>query len=102
MPIFIPNFTVIQFHTYLMEILLYLNLGLGVLGIFLMFAFRGKGTNDLPELRQKVIELQNSLAKIEGNLKDDFRMNREENASLGKTNREELNKAIAFFLGEKY
>jgi DNA recombination protein RmuC len=93
-------FTVIQFHTYLMEILLYLNLGLGVLGIFLMLAFRGKGANDLPELRQKVIELQNSLAKIEGNLKDDFRMNREENVSLGKTNREELNKAIADFRRE--
>jgi DNA recombination protein RmuC len=44
--------------------------------------------------------LQSSLAKIETNLKEDFRINREESSNTAKTNREELNKAITEFRNE--
>lgn len=68
--------------------------------IVLLFVFRNKDNNDIPQLLTKVNELQNGLTKIENNLKEDFRINREENTANAKTNREELSKAIADFRTE--
>ena len=68
--------------------------------IILIIVFRNKSNNALPLLQTKVGELQTSLSKIESNLKDDFRINREENTANAKTNREELNKAIGDFRTE--
>jgi DNA recombination protein RmuC len=76
------------------------NLVLIVLSILLIFKFRNKGVNEIPTLFTKVGELQNSLLKIENNLKEDFRINREESSNTAKTNREELNKAITEFRNE--
>ena len=68
--------------------------------IFLIIVFRNKGNSELPQLQAKVGVLQSSLSKIESNLKEDFRINREENTANAKTNREELNKAIGDFRTE--
>ena len=62
--------------------------------IVFIIIFRNKGNSDLPLLQNKVAELQSSLTKIEANLKDDFRINRQENANLAKDNRIELNSTL--------
>jgi DNA recombination protein RmuC len=62
--------------------------------------FPKRGNLDAPLLLDKVSELQIGLAKIESNLKEDFRINREESSNTAKTNREELNKAITEFRNE--
>lgn len=80
--------------------LLIIILILVAVAIVLLFVFRNKGNNDIPQLLNKVNELQNGLTKIETNLKEDFRINREENTANAKTNREELNKAITDFRTE--
>lgn len=80
--------------------LLIIILALLVVSLVLIFVFRSKSNNEIPQLQNKVAELQNSLSKIETNLKEDFRINREENTANAKTNREELNKAIADFRTE--
>lgn len=83
-----------------METLLFANLFLLIISIILIIAFRNNRKSDLPQLDAKVGELQSSISKIETNLKEDFRINREENTANVKTNREELNKAIADFRSE--
>ncbi len=84
-----------------METTLLLIIGvLLLIAIILIIVFRNKSNNALPLLQTKVGELQTSLSKIESNLKDDFRINREENTANAKTNREELNKAIGDFRTE--
>jgi DNA recombination protein RmuC len=80
--------------------LLVIILLLVALAIVLLFLFRNKADNDIPELLTKVNEIQIGLTKIETNLKEDFRINREENTTNAKTNREELNKAIGDFRTE--
>jgi DNA recombination protein RmuC len=80
--------------------LLIIILILVAVAIVLLFVFRNKGNNDIPQLLTKVNELQNGLTKIESNLKDDFRINREESSNTAKTNRDELNKAITEFRNE--
>ena len=80
--------------------LLIIIIALLVVAIVLIFVFRSKSNDEIPQLQNKVGELQSSLAKIETNLKEDFRINREENTTNAKTNREELNKAIADFRTE--
>ena len=62
--------------------------------IVLIIIFRSKVNSDLPLLQNKVAELQSSLTKIEANLKEDFRINREENAAIAKDNRIELNSTL--------
>lgn len=71
-----------------------------LIAIILIIIFRSKGSNELPELQNKVVELQTSLTKIESNLKDDFRTNREENAAISKDNRTELNETLKDFKKE--
>lgn len=80
--------------------LLIIIIALLVVAIVLIFVFRSKSNDEIPQLQNKVGELQSSLSKIETNLKEDFRINREENTANAKTNREELNKAIADFRTE--
>lgn len=80
--------------------LLIIILILVAVAIVLLFVSRNKGNNDIPKLLTKVKELQNGLTKIESNLKDDFRINREESSNTAKTNREELNRAITEFRNE--
>ena len=65
-----------------------------VIAIVLIILFRNKNNDALPELQQKLAALQANLAKIETNLKDDFKINREENAGIAKDNRFELNNTL--------
>ena len=65
-----------------------------LIAIVLIIVFRNKSDNELPLLQNKVVELQTSLTKIETNLKEDFRINREENATIAKDNRIELNTTL--------
>ena len=72
-----------------------------LIAIVLIIVFRNKSSNELPLLQNKVTELQTSLSKIETNLKEDFRINREENATIAKDNRKELNDTLIGFKGEQ-
>ena len=72
-----------------------------LIAIVLIIVFRNKSSNELPLLQNKVVELQTSLSKIETNLKEDFRINREENATIAKDNRKELNDTLIGFKGEQ-
>jgi DNA recombination protein RmuC len=83
-----------------MNSLLIIIIGLLLVAIVLIYVFRNKNSTDLPQLLTKLTELQSVLAKIESNVKEDFRQNREEMASIAKSNREELNQAITTFRGE--
>lgn len=71
-----------------------------LVAIVLIIVFRSKANTDLPQLQNKIVELQASLSKMESNLKEDFRINREENSSIAKTNREELSKTLIDFRTE--
>ena len=82
------------------SILLIVILVLLVVTIVLQLTFRNKGKQDLPQLFNKLNELQNGLSQMERNLKDDFRINREESAAIAKSNREELHQAIVVFRKE--
>jgi DNA recombination protein RmuC len=70
-----------------------------IVGIIIL-TFRPKEQEILNDLPVKVQELQSSLSKIENNLKDDFRTNREENANIAKENRTELNETLKDFRAE--
>ena len=72
-----------------------------LIAIILIIIFRNKSSNELPLLQNKVAELQTSLSKIETNLKEDFRINREENGTIAKDNRKELNETLIGFKAEQ-
>jgi len=65
-----------------------------ILAIILLITFRPKGESALPELQSKIGELNSNVSKIEYNLKEDFRINREENSTIAKDNRSELNNTL--------
>lgn len=68
--------------------------GLLILAIILIIFLRNKSGNELPQLQSKMLELQSSLAKIESNLKEDFRISRQENTTIAQENRRELNDSL--------
>ena len=68
-----------------------------LIAIVVIVIFHHKKDNNLPELQNKLQSLQASLSKIESNLKEDFKINREENAGIATNNRYELTKNIADF-----
>jgi DNA recombination protein RmuC len=82
-------------------ILLAISCLLIILAIILIIVFRPKSNLDYQSLLSKVVELQNYLSKIEGNLKDDFKTNREESSHLAKDNRTELNNTLRDFKVEQ-
>ncbi len=73
-----------------------------VLGVLiLILIFRRNGGEELPQLRNQLSILQGELAKIEAGLKQDFRINREENAGIAKENRAELRATLKDFTLEQ-
>lgn len=83
------------FNCKLLEnILLIILVILLLITIVLIFVFRNKNNSNLPELQQCLTALQSNLAKIESSLKEDFKINREENAGIAKDNRFELNNTL--------
>ncbi|MBK6964483.1 MAG: DNA recombination protein RmuC [Bacteroidales bacterium] len=80
-----------------MEItLLILVILLLVLNIILGFVFRNKQQTNL-ELKTGIDSLTGNLGRIEANLKEDFRLNREENATINRDNRAELGNSLKEF-----
>ncbi len=75
-------------------------LGLLCLAIILIVYLGNKPDGSVPQLQFKINELQADLLKLEGNLKQDFKFNREENATLVKDNRIELNNTLKDFKSE--
>ncbi|HTB23748.1 MAG TPA: DNA recombination protein RmuC [Puia sp.] len=65
-----------------------------VVAIILIIAFRSKNSTEIPQLKNQVSEILSELRKLESNLKDDFRINRQENGQIAKDNREELNNTL--------
>jgi len=78
-------------------ILLVIITGILLIVIFLITYFRKNAGSDLPQLQNKIGELQLSLTTIDSGLKQDFRINREENATIAKDNRSELNNTLKDF-----
>lgn len=75
----------------MMTTLLIAIIALLVLAIVLIIILRPKNESYIQNLTDRILELQNTLSNIEKNLKEDFRLNREENAKVAKDNRTELN-----------
>lgn len=65
-----------------------------IITLFLVYFTRSKDNNELSELKNKIIEIQSTISKLEANLKEDFRINREENTNIAKENRIELNNTL--------
>ncbi|MEO8721063.1 MAG: DNA recombination protein RmuC [Ginsengibacter sp.] len=61
--------------------------------IILIIIFRNKSGSDVSS-QAKLIELQTSLSKIETSLREDFRLNREENTNNAKNDRLEINNSL--------
>jgi DNA recombination protein RmuC len=76
------------------EILLIVAIVLLIALIILQFVFKPKAIEADNSLGQKMDLLEKSLQKIETNIKDDFRINREENAKIARDNRDELSNAL--------
>ncbi len=86
-----------------MEVLLYIILLLTLVNIFFFILWRNKPGEENRQLADNMNDLNRSLARIEAGLKEDFRINREENANIAKENRSELNntlKELKLELGE--
>lgn len=76
-----------------MEILMGILCLLVLTAIFLIIIFRQRTGNDINPLLQKIESLQT-------NLREDFRINREENSNIAKDNRQELNNTLKDFKSE--
>ena len=62
--------------------------------IILIIIFRPKESKNQQDVQFKIAGIQDELLKIESNLKEDFKTNREENSTLAKDNRTELTDAL--------
>ena len=76
-------------------------LALLILAIALIILFRNKTSSENPALINKLNEIQAILMAIDAGLKQDFKINREENASIAKDNRTELNASLKDFTIEQ-
>lgn len=80
-----------------MDVLIYALIIFAVVNIILLIIFRPKGHDERKEIFAKIEELSRTLSRLEVSLKDDFRINREENAAIAKDNRMELNQGLKDF-----
>ncbi|MCX6180122.1 MAG: DNA recombination protein RmuC, partial [Chlorobiales bacterium] len=63
--------------------------------------FKGKSADGSPQLENVLLDLKKNLASIEANLKEDFRINRQDIAGIAKVNRDELNATLKDFTTEQ-
>jgi len=75
-------------------------IGLIVLNLIITILLLFLRSKKSPELSNRIDELDRSLAKIEATLREDFRINREENSTIAKENRTELNATLKDFQRE--
>jgi len=83
-----------------MEIIILIINSILLFVLILLFISRNKKGDELSQIQNKVSELQTSLSKFESNLKEDFRINREESFTISKENRSELNNTLKDFKTE--
>ena len=83
-----------------METLVIILIVLAVINIIMVFVFKAKPDSGNQELYQKIDDIEKNLQKIESNLKEDFKTNREENSNIAKDNRSELNNTLKDFKKE--
>lgn len=79
-------------------IILYFSLAVIMFCLLLIYFQRQKETKTDLVLLNKIIELQSNFMKIESSLKEDFRINREENRVTSKENRMELSSTLKEFI----
>ncbi len=73
-----------------------------ILVVILLFVLRTKGNGTgFQDLQLQNRDIQSNLGKIEQNLKEDFRINREENARISQDNRSELSNTLKEFNAEQ-
>jgi DNA recombination protein RmuC len=65
-----------------------------IISIILLILLRPRANTDIQALTNKIIELQASVSNIEKTLKDDFKLNRQENLEIATNNREELMRTL--------
>jgi DNA recombination protein RmuC len=70
---------------------------LNVITVLLVILFRPRPNNNLFVLSHKLDDLFIRLDKLTANLREDFKINREEGATLAKENRSELNETLRYF-----
>jgi DNA recombination protein RmuC len=88
-------------YIYLMiTTLLIILIVLAVLAIILIIIFRPRENSEVKNLSSRIIELQTSISTIEKTLKEDFRINREENLNIAKENRSELMQTLKDTINE--
>jgi len=75
-------------------------IGLIVLNLIITILLLFLRSKKSPELSNRIDELDRSLTKIEAALREDFRINREENSNVAKENRTELNATLKDFQRE--
>lgn len=83
-----------------MQTLIIILIVLGIINLIMLFVFKAKPNANNQELILKIDSLDKSLQKIESNLKEDFKINREENSTIAKDNRIELNNTLKEFKKE--
>ncbi len=74
---------------------------LSIASIISIILFRNKKDKTNPDLNNKVTELQSLVKNLELSIKNDFRINREENTNNAKENRTELNALFKDFILEQ-
>jgi DNA recombination protein RmuC len=80
--------------------LLIILIALITLSLVLIIVFRPKGNSEIRQLTDRIIELQSGVSSIEKTLKEDFRINREENLNIAKENRTELMQTLKDTINE--
>lgn len=67
---------------------------LAIISLVLILIFLPKGKKEREKLEARLGDLSQAIVRFEAGLKEDFRMNREEIASLTRDNRKELNESL--------
>lgn len=80
----------------MINLLLIAIIALLILTIILIIVFSKKKSVEIPLLMEKLALLQNNLSVIEMNLKQDFKLNREENGTIAKENRTEISSSLKY------
>jgi DNA recombination protein RmuC len=97
----LPYFYSLFPRLYLMTTtLLIILIALITLSLVLIIVFRPKGNSEIRQLTDRIIELQSGVSSIEKTLKEDFRINREENLNIAKENRTELMQTLKDTINE--
>jgi DNA recombination protein RmuC len=84
-----------------MELPLIILTALLIVVIVLIIVFRPKQSANFQILLQQIAEFQAAQKRLETNLKEDFKINREENAGIAKENRTELSTNLKEFSTEQ-